>query len=120
MTSLLSFIVLLPRIFLGFFIVHSIWNVKDGKSLLVKIFLSAGVGFGVSSLFSFLWIWVGLPLTVYAWVESILAILLMIWLLFQNREILRIPQVTVKQEFLWLSFLAAGALFFALNLILID
>ncbi|HMV28853.1 MAG TPA: hypothetical protein PKE23_05675 [Anaerolineales bacterium] len=118
MTSLLSFIVLLPRIFLGFFIVHSIWNVKDGKSLLVKIFLSAGVGFGVSSLFSFLWIWVGLPLTVYAWVESILAILLMIWLLFQNREILRIPHVAVKQEFLWLSFLAAGALFFALNLIL--
>ena len=118
MTLLLSFITLLPRIFLGFFIVDFIWNVKDGKSLLVKIFLSAGVGFGVSSLFSFLWIWVGLPLTVYAWVESILAILLMIWLLFQNREILRIPQVTVKQEFLWLSFLAAGALFFALNLIL--
>lgn len=118
MTPLLSFVALLPRIFLGFFIVHSVWNVKDGKSLLVKIFLSAGVGFGVSSLFGFLWIWIGLPLTVYAWGESIIAILLMIWLLFQNRELLHMPQVAIKQDFLWLSFLAIGVLFFSLNLIL--
>lgn len=118
MTLLLSFIALLPRIFLGFFIVHSVWNAKDGKSLLVKIFLSAGVGFGISSLLGFLWIWVGLPLTAYAWVESIVAILLMIWLLSQNRELLSMSQIPVKQEFLWLSFLVLGALFFALNLIL--
>ena len=117
MTLLLSFIALLPRIFLGFFIIHSVWNAKDGKSLLVKIFLSAGVGFGVSSLLGFLWIWGGLPLTVYAWIEIIVAILLIIWLLSQNRELWRMPQIAVKQEFLWLSFLALGALFFALNLI---
>jgi hypothetical protein len=118
MTLLLSFIALLPRIFLGFFIVHSIWSAKDGKSLLIKIFLSAGVGFGVSSLLGFLWIWAGLPLNVYAWVESILAIILMIWLIAQNRHLLRMPQIPAKQEFLWLSILAIGALFFILNLIL--
>ncbi|MBN8656647.1 MAG: hypothetical protein J0M11_13005, partial [Anaerolineae bacterium] len=118
MTLLLSFIALLPRIFLGFFIVHSIWNAVDGKSLLVKIFLSAGVGFGVSSLLGFLWIWIVLPLTIYAWVESIVAIILMVWLLIQNRNLLRMPQIPVKQEFLWLSILALGALFFILNLML--
>lgn len=118
MTLLLSFIALLPRIFLGFLIVHFIWNAKDGKSLLVKIFLSTGVGFGVSSLLGFLWIWAGLSLTIYAWVESIVAILLMIWWLSQNRELLRTPQIPVKQEFLWLLILAMGVLFFALNLIL--
>ncbi|MFN8399506.1 MAG: hypothetical protein U0X74_05790 [Anaerolineales bacterium] len=118
MTLLLSFIALLPRIFLGFFIVHSIWSAVDGKSLLIKIFLSAGVGFGVSSLLGFLLIWAGLPLTIYAWVESIVAVLLMIWLLFQNRHQLGMPQISVKQEFLWLSILAVGALFFILNLML--
>ncbi|NWF62799.1 MAG: hypothetical protein HXY38_00695 [Chloroflexi bacterium] len=118
MTLLLSFTALLPRIFLGFFIVHSIWNARDGKSLLVKIFLSAGAGFGISSLLGFLWIWAGLPLTVYAWVESIVAIILMVWLLVQNRRLLRMPQISVKQELLWSSILAAGVLFFLLNLML--
>lgn len=118
MTLLLSFVALLPRIFLGFFIVHFIWNTKDGKSLLIKIFLSAGVGFGVSSLLGFLWIWVGLPLTVYAWVESIVAVILIVWLLAKNRHLLSMPQISVKQEFLWLSILAIGALFFILNLFL--
>lgn len=118
MTLLLSFVALLPRIFLGFFIIHSVWNVKDGKNLLVKIFLSAGVGFGISSLLGFVWIWAGLPLTIYAWIESIVAILLMIWLLIQNRQHLRMPQIPVKQELLWFLFLAIGVLFFALNLLL--
>ena len=118
MTLILSFVALLPRIFLGLFIVHSIWSAVDGKSLLIKIFLSAGVGFGVSSLMGFLWIWAGLSLTIYAWVESIVAVLLMIWLLFQNRHQLGMPQISVKQEFIWLSILAVGALFFILNLML--
>src|SRR5574338_508318 len=116
MTLLLSFVALLPRIFLGFFIVHIIWNTLDGKSLLVKIFLSAGVGFGVSSLLGFMWIWAGLPLTVYAWIESIVAVILMAWLVFQNRHILHIPKIAIKQEFLWLLILAIGALFFIFNL----
>jgi hypothetical protein len=90
----------------------------DGKSLLIKTFLSAGVGFGVSSLLGFLWIWIGLPITIYAWVESIVAITLMVWLLIQNRNLLRMPQIPVKQEFLWLSIVALGALFFILNLML--
>ncbi|MFM8874757.1 MAG: hypothetical protein ACKOGC_01700 [Anaerolineae bacterium] len=118
MTMLLSFVALLPRIFLGFFILHSVWNAKDGKSLLVKIFLSAGVGFGVSALLGFLWIWAGLSLSVYAWLESIVAVILMVWLLIQNRELIRMPQIGVKQEFLWFSILALGVLFFAVNLLL--
>jgi hypothetical protein len=42
----------------------------------------------------------------------------MIWLLFKNHHLLRMPQIPVKQEFLWLSILVAGALFFILNLML--
>ncbi|MBI2334173.1 MAG: hypothetical protein HYU84_18780, partial [Chloroflexi bacterium] len=114
MTLLLSFAALLPRLLLGFWFVHFIWNAMDGKSLLVKVFLSGGVGFGVSSLFGFLWIWLGLPLAMYAILESIVAIALTGWMFFARR--LRFPKLIDKPDLVWGSILAAGVFIFALNL----
>ena len=116
MTLLLSFAALLPRLLLGFFIVHFIWNAADGRSLLVKVFLSAGVGFGVSSLFGFVWIWLGLPLAVYAIFESILAVALAGWMFFVRR--LRFPKWIDKPNLIWSLILAAGAFLFVSNLAL--
>jgi len=114
MTLILSFASLLPRLLLGFFIIHSIWNATDGKSLLVKIFLSAGIGFGISSLFGFLWIWLGFPLAVYAILESILTIVLTVWMFYTHR--LRLQKLTGRLDLIWTLFLAMGVFLFALNL----
>jgi hypothetical protein len=113
MTLLLSFAVLLPRLLLGFGIVHLIWNATDGKSLLIKIFLSAGVGFGISSLIGFIWIWVGLPLAIYVVLESISALALTAWVLYtQPIQFKR----TDKPDLVWSLLFSAGVFLFILNL----
>lgn len=114
MTLLLSFAALLPRLLLGFCIVHLFWNAMDGKSLLVKVFLSAGIGFGISSLLGFLWIWLGLPLTIYVVLESVLAIALTGRVLYAQR--LRLQKLTDKPDLIWVLILAAGVFLFVLNL----
>jgi len=114
MTLLLSFAALLPRLLLGFCVVHFIWNATDWKSLLVKVFLSAGVGFGVSSLFGFLWIWLSLPLTVYAILESVFAIMLTGWMVFAHRP--SFQKMTERLDLTWVLILAAGVFLFAMNL----
>ena len=101
MTLFLSFVALLPRLLLGFCIVHFIWGAMDGKSLFVKVFLSAGIGFGISSLFGFLWIWLGLPLTVYVILESAVAVALTGWIFYKNRTEFHIPKMTDKTNFIW-------------------
>ncbi|GAB4498149.1 MAG: hypothetical protein OHK003_09260 [Anaerolineales bacterium] len=116
MTLILSFAALLPRLLLGFFIIHSIWNATDGKSLLVKIFLSAGIGFGISSLFGFLWIWLGLPLDVYAISESILAIVLSGWMFYTKRFKFNFHGMTEKSDLIWTLILAMGVFLFTMNL----
>lgn len=118
MTSLLSFAALLPRILLGYFIIQSVWSNRDKKNLLVEIFLSVAVGFGISSLLSFLWMWVGLPLTVYAWLESTIAVVLTAWLMSRNRNLLHVDKEAIKQDVLWVSILVAGVVLFSLNLML--
>ena len=113
MTLLLSFAALLPRLLLGLCLVHLIWKTDNAKAFVVKIFLSAGVGFGVSSLFSFLWIWVGLPLAMYAILESLLALALAVWMLIAKRPRFIWDE---KPNLLWTVFLALGVFLFALNL----
>lgn len=113
MTLLLSFAALLPRLLLGFGIVHLIWKATDGKSLLIKIFLSAGVGFGISSLLGFIWIWIGLPLTIYAVLESVSALALTAWVLYtQPIQFKR----TDKPDLVWTLLSSAGIFLFVLNL----
>ncbi|MCB9111452.1 MAG: hypothetical protein H6634_09395 [Anaerolineales bacterium] len=118
MTPLLSFIALLPRLLLGFCIVHFIWNATDGKSLLVKVFLSAAVGFGVSSLLGFLWIWLSLPLVAYVVFESVMSVILTGWLLLKNRDVIRSIKFPKLSVTIWGTLLFAGVLVFVFNLVL--
>lgn len=118
MTLLLSFAALLPRLLLGFCIVHLLWKATDRKSLLIKLFLSAGVGFGVSSLFGFLFIWLGLPLSVYVILESLLAAILTGWVIFKDRHAFRFLLLTDRSNLLWGILLTLGVFLFALNLAL--
>ena len=70
----LSFLALLPRLILGFLILHLFWDSKRPQDLFLKITLAGAVGFGVSSLLGFLWLWAGLPLKIYAWIETGIAL----------------------------------------------
>lgn len=117
MTLLLSFAALLPRLLLGFCIVHLIWSAADGKSLLIKVFLSAGIGFGVSSLFGFLWIWIDLPLGIYVILESAFAIILAAWMLYTKRLKFNVRGSTEKSNLIWALLLVLGVLVFAFNLV---
>lgn len=116
MTLLLSFAALLPRLLLGFCIVHLTWKAIDGKSLLIKIFLSAGVGFGISSLIGFIWIWVGLPLAIYAILESAVAVALTIWMFYKNRIALRLVTQFERSDRIWGLILAVSVIVFVLEL----
>jgi len=118
MMLLLSFMALLPRLMLGFCIIHFIWSALDGRSLLVKVFLSAGIGLGISSLLSFLWIWFGLPLVVYVILESLLAIVLTGWLFYTDRIKPRFESQMDRSNAIWLLLLIAGVFLFAVNLAL--
>lgn len=117
MTFLLSLASLLPRLLLGFCIVHAVWKTADGKSFPVKIFLSAAAGFGVSSLLGFLWIWLGLPLLIYAVLECAIAVLLSIRMFFSNRE--KPDFILGKTDRPWSLLLAFCIFVFVLNLFLL-
>ena len=119
MTLLLSVAALLPRLLLGFCIVHFLWSAVDGKSFLVKIFLSAGIGFGLSSLFSFLWIWAGLPLSIYAILESLIAIVLAVIVFFYNRPLFTFKHTSDKTNTIWALLLAFGFFLFVVNFLLL-
>lgn len=119
MTLLLSVAALLPRLLLGFCIVHFLWSTVDGKSFLVKIFLSAGIGFGLSSLFSFLWIWAGLPLAIYAILESLIAIVLVAFVFFYNRPLFTFKNTSDKTNTIWALPLAFGVFLFVVNFLLL-
>ncbi len=67
---LLAFLAFVPRIVLGFLLLEWIWASSDKRTIAIKVFLAGPFGMGVSSLVSFLWIWVGLDLRVYAFLET--------------------------------------------------
>lgn len=117
MIFLFSLAALLPRLILGFCIIHLIWNTTDIKSALIKTFLSAGVGFGISSLFGFLWIWFGFPLEIYAFFEGITSIILAVWMFYTKRFKFIFHGSTEKPDFVWILFLITGIFVFMLNLL---
>jgi hypothetical protein len=118
----LSFLSLIPRILLGFWITHFIWNTVEKKHLLIKVFLAGPIGFGVSSLLAFLWIWSGLPLLTYAILESIFILVFTPWMLWRSRDsilkIIRSYFLFDRSSALWLTLLFAGSLIFVIELVL--
>jgi hypothetical protein len=113
----LSFLALLPRICLGFFLAHFIWRSAEGRHLLVKSFLAAPLGIGISSLAGFLWLWAGLPLMAYAFVETGIAIILTACLGWLNHK--AILEFYKKMDLfshwrnIWFPAAMAGLLVFA-------
>lgn len=122
MTLILSFLWLLPRILLGYWIVNWIWRSTDERTLLIKVFSSGAVGFGISSLAAFLWIWAGLPLLGYAITETAFALGLTLFMLVRNGwkiPPLRLSLSPLGRDAIWLLLLALGALFFTIGSILV-
>lgn len=118
----LSFLGLVPRILLGFWITHFIWNTSEKKYILIKIFISGAIGFGVSSLIAFLWIWMGLSLSGYAIFEGLIALGLTAWALWRNRSGLSLSirsfVMTERPLRAWLVLLLVVCFLFAFELAL--
>ncbi len=116
----LSFLGLIPRVLLGFCIIQTLWDTFEKKHLLIKLFLAGVIGFGVSSLLSFLWIWLGLSMFIYAILESIFALLFAIWVVYKNRNQIFSAQWSFsidRSNTIWLILLIAGALLYIFGLI---
>lgn len=121
MTALLALISLLPRLLLGLGIVHVVWSSLEKKYILIKLFLAGAVGFGLSSLLAFLWIWLGLPLTTYVIVETVFAISLTLWMLFRFKKDLPSALPSLRSGWdvnpIWLILLTFGSAIFVVNLL---
>src|SRR5690606_213457 len=91
------------------------------KYILIKLFLAGAVGFGLSSLLAFLWIWLGLPLTTYVIVETVFAISLTLWMLFRFKKDLLSALPSLRSGWdvnpIWLILLTFGSAIFVVNLL---
>lgn len=116
MNALLALISLLPRLLLGFTILHHVGI----RNSLLKISLAPAMGFGVSSLCAFLWLWAGLPITVYVILETALALIFTVWILLPLRhripdKIRLIKNIDGVSPF-WLALLFVSVVIFIINL----
>jgi hypothetical protein len=116
MNALFALLSLMLRLLLGFVILQRI-GVRNN---LLKISLSPAVGLGTSSLFAFLWLWAGLPITLYVILEIVLILTFTIWSLFplQNRmsNDIRLISIFGGLSPLWISLLLVSAAIFIVNL----
>ncbi len=108
---------LIPRFLFGFLIIDSIWTSKRNPNLVIKAFLALPAGVGVSSLFSFIWIWAKFDLRLYAWTETTLIVLVTVFIAWKNRRNLRSflqnIQVTPNRQFLiWSTLLVVSTILF--------
>lgn len=124
MSLLLSFLSLLPRCLLGFCVVHSIWRADEPNYLLIKLSISGAVGFGLSSLASFLWIWFGIPFYAYALAETLISLAWTVWILIRLRpdfsRVWHIGICSSGNDTLWSVLLLAGTILYALGIVLVS
>jgi hypothetical protein len=112
------FIVLLiyfVKVMEGFLIIHLIWDSREIKSLILKLFLGAGMAMGVASLFYFLWFWFHLSPSNYPYFEGVLLVVLIIivWKKEQNygtNWVLQVQKPT-KRILIWLSLTCFSIIF---------
>jgi hypothetical protein len=119
MMILLSFLALIPRILLGYLLTEIIWKTSSRKHFLIKVFISGPLGFGVSSLLAFLWIWIGLPLSLYVFTEGLIVLCITAWVLIKNHtRLLETRKLLTGQHFSpWIFLLIAGCVLFVVDLV---
>jgi len=114
---ILTFLALVPRFLFGFLIVDSIWASRQIQNLVIKVFLALPAGVGISSLFSFVWIWAKLDLRIYVLMETFLVGLVTLLIAWKKRSDLRsFPQnigvALNKQSSIWSMILVVGIILF--------
>ena len=105
----------------GLALVHLIWDSREPKHFVFKLFLGLGAGLGLSSLLYFLWFWVGLPASGYPYFELLLIAVFLAATL--SREFRSNPRgATVFQwsrpgarTLLWLGLLILAVMLASLN-----
>jgi len=81
-----SLVNLLPSIISGGMLVHIIWPDKESKSILLKLFLGIGIGLGVNSLLSFLYLLLFNRLVGFVGLQLLVLIVLLVIVFFRERE----------------------------------
>ena len=94
----LTILALVPRLVLGFLVIELLRR-SQSMSRLLELFLAGPVGVGISSLVSFLWIWIGLDLHLYSIIESISILLAAILVLWKHKT--SIWQAWQNRQFSW-------------------
>jgi hypothetical protein len=111
MTFLLIFLIFLPKILLGFALIHLFWEELDVSSIVTKIGLAIPVGMAVSSSLLFVSMLMGIPPKTYSllenWIFPGAAILLILFLRARVRTNWKFSKLS-WQEFLFTSILIAG------------
>src|SRR6185369_11529678 len=123
MTMILpSFLALLPRILLGWWIIALIWPTTEKKLVLLRFFISGPLGFGASSLLAFAWIWLGFSLSSYIVLEALVVAGFTAWMFFRHRGALLSLTGTFaaksRANTIWLILLLTGCALLASKLVL--
>lgn len=121
MTFILTLLSLFPRIVLGFLITNLIWKPAQTKYFLIKIFIAPVIGFGFSSLISFLWMWLGFSLNLYVKIEILLAVIFIFYLIIHYYKENNIKSIYLyfreTKEKSWFFVAALGLLGYMMMLI---
>lgn len=114
---LLATFSLIPRFLLGFLTLELIWR-KKAKRRVLELVMAGPMGVGISSLLSFLWIWMGLELRLYALGETVLmCIVFALWarhaIRASSRGWQKLRCTWPPGGIVWWGGLSAAALFFS-------
>lgn len=108
----------------GWALVHLIWDSREPKHLVFKLFLGAGAGLGISSLLYFLWFWIGLPPSGYAIFELCLIVIFLAATFRQEYKRHQYAATTVQwhkpgaRTLAWLGLLLLASALSTLNFVL--
>ena len=101
-----SLLYILIPILSGIFLTHLIWQERDSKSILLKVFLGTGIGIGVNSLFYFIYLLLFNHRSGYFIFQISYLIILVIIIFFREKNALRSFKNFVLPSRLQIFFLA--------------
>ena len=113
------------KLLAGFFLIHLIWDSKEPRALILKFFLGAGMGAGISSLLYFLWSWLAFPNKIYPFFELLIVLILFIaiWRKESKEDLRAIAahfSVPSKRTVFWIGLLSIATLICVANFLILS
>ncbi len=116
MIQILSLLIFLPKISIGFAIAHLLWNDSDLPASILKLAIGIPLGLGISASLFFIALLAGVSPDVYSWIEFWGALALVVFFLarakFSLKERIKISRPS------WQDILSAGIVFSGAGLLI--